>query len=179
MMFLASPHYNERPKGMLIELIVLHAISLPEHYFGQEHISDLFMGVLDHQAHNSFESLQGLRVSSHFLITRQGQVVQFVPCQKSAWHAGISEWRGRQQCNDFSLGIEMIGDEKQPFTLQQYQSCAVLCQQLQKAYPTICDITGHQHIAPSRKWDPGKQWDWVLFEKQMMLSAEHNTLVIV
>lgn len=178
MTFYASPHCNNRPKNMPIELLVLHAISLPQHQFSTQHIIDLFLGKLDHHAHPSFEALRGLEVSAHFLIDREGELIQFVPCHKRAWHAGVSAWKTRQQCNDFSIGIEMIGDEAQTFTPMQYQRCAQLCQTLKTKFPSIDDITGHENIAPIRKWDPGKQWDWPLFHV-LMAQQEHAPLDVI
>ncbi|MDQ6961007.1 MAG: 1,6-anhydro-N-acetylmuramyl-L-alanine amidase AmpD [Mariprofundaceae bacterium] len=178
MIFKASPHHDDRPKNMPIELIVLHAISLPQHQFTTQHIIDLFLGQLDHNAHPGFDELRDLQVSAHFLIDRQGQIIQFVPCQKRAWHAGVSQWKSRQQCNDFSIGIEMIGDEEQAFSAQQYQCCAQLCHSLQHLFPSISDITGHENIAPVRKWDPGKQWDWPLFH-HIKNQGKHTILDVI
>ncbi len=166
---LASPHHNDRPDGMAIDLIVLHAISLPAGQFETGYIDDLFTGCLDCSAHADFESLQGLRVSAHFVVDRKGSITQFVACDKRAWHAGQSEWQGRRGCNDYAIGIEMIGDEAQPFTTAQYRETARLCKTLMQRFPTISSerIVGHQDIAPGRKWDPGKQWDWHHFRRSL------------
>jgi AmpD protein len=158
-----------RPDGMSIDLIVLHAISLPAGEFSSVYIDDLFLGRLDWNAHPSFADLKGLRVSAHFVINREGKITQFVACDRRAWHAGESEWRGRSGCNDFAIGIEIIGDEQQAFTAAQYRESARLCRVLMSQYPAISPggIVGHQDIAPDRKWDPGRQWDWQRFRRSL------------
>ncbi len=165
MRILSSPHYNERPESTAIDLIVLHAISLPAGDFSMRYVEQLFLGTLDVAVHPSFADLEGVAVSAHFVVARDGLVTQFVPCEQRAWHAGLSSWQGREQCNDYAIGIEMIGDEQRPFTDAQYRETATLCRQLMYRYPNICRerIVGHQDIAPNRKWDPGKQWDWSRF----------------
>ncbi len=167
MRYLESPHCNARPDSTAIDLIVLHAISLPDGVFEQGYIDDFFMGDLDISGHPSFASLHGIRVSSHFVVNRKGAITQFVPCQKRAWHAGESSWQGRDGCNDYAIGIEMIGDEQRPFTHEQYTETARLCRILMQHYPSISKerIIGHQDVAPDRKWDPGKQWDWQYFHR--------------
>ncbi|MBL4775700.1 MAG: 1,6-anhydro-N-acetylmuramyl-L-alanine amidase AmpD [Mariprofundus sp.] len=169
-----SPHQNARPDGVDIDLIVLHAISLPAGQFALHYIEELFCGRLDHQAHASFKDLQGLQVSAHFVVDRAGDITQFVATDRRAWHAGISSWQGRKACNDFAIGIEMIGDEQQPFSPAQYRETARLCRSLMQRYPVIGSdrIVGHEDIAPGRKWDPGKQWDWQHFRRS--LSHIHN-----
>jgi AmpD protein len=154
---------------MIIDLIVLHAISLPAGEFQSAYIDDLFLGRLDCAAHPSFADLEGLCVSAHFIIGRGGEVSQFVPCDRRAWHAGESEWQDRPGCNDFAVGIEIIGDEQQPFTSAQYRETARLCRVLMNRYPAISSerIVGHQDIAPARKWDPGRQWDWQRFRRSL------------
>jgi len=166
---LHSPHHNARPNGVEIDLIVLHAISLPAGQFESRYIEDLFTGHLDCTAHPSFDSLHGVKVSAHFLIDREGSVTQFVACDRRAWHAGVSEWEGRSGCNDFAIGIEIIGDERSPFTTAQYREAARLCKTMMHRYPLISSrrIVGHQDIAPGRKWDPGKQWDWQHFRRSL------------
>jgi len=166
---LHSPHQNARPKGMAIDLIVLHAISLPAGQFESQCIEDLFMGQLDCAVHPDFQSLKDLKVSSHFVVDRKGEITQFVACCERAWHAGTSEWEGRSGCNDYAIGIEMIGDENHPFTAHQYRETARLCKTLIQRYPAISPqrIVGHQDIAPGRKWDPGKQWDWSHFRRSL------------
>ncbi|MFQ5345344.1 MAG: 1,6-anhydro-N-acetylmuramyl-L-alanine amidase AmpD [Mariprofundus sp.] len=166
---LHSPHHNVRPNGVEIDLIVLHAISLPAGQFNPEYIEALFTGQLDYTAHPDFDSLQGVRVSAHFVVDRAGDVMQFVACNRRAWHAGESEWQGKSGCNDFAIGIEMIGDECNPFTTMQYRETARLCKTLMQRYPAITSerIVGHQDIAPGRKWDPGKQWSWQHFRRSL------------
>jgi len=167
---LNSLHHNARPDGVVVDLIVLHAISLPDGRFESHYIDDLFMGRLDCTAHPSFETLRDLKVSAHFVVDRNGDIAQFVACDRRAWHAGVSEWQGRSACNDFAIGIEMIGDERTPFTAAQYRETARLCKTLMHHYPTISSerIVGHQDIAPGRKWDPGKQWDWPHFRRSLV-----------
>jgi len=158
----ASPNCDERPAGGAIELVVIHAISLPPGEFGGPHIADLFCNRLDCGAHPYFAGLHGLKVSSHFLIRRDGELVQFVSCAQRAWHAGESSWRGRSRCNDFSLGIELEGTDETPFTDAQYAQLAGLTRALAAAYP-VTDIVGHADIAPGRKTDPGPHFDWPRF----------------
>ena len=166
---LVSPHQNQRPEGKAIDMIVLHAISLPPGQFATGPIDDLFLGRLDGGAHPSFAELTGLRVSAHFLIDRQGGMTQYVPCGRRAWHAGDSCWQGQEGCNDFSIGIEIVGDEEQPFTRAQYREAARLCRALMRHYPAIRRerIVGHADVAPGRKWDPGRQWDWDRFRRSL------------
>ncbi len=162
-----SPHQDARPPGVSIDMIVLHAISLPVGVFDVQAVLALFAGTLDCHQHPAFADLQGLRVSSHFVIDRQGGCLMCVPPQRRAWHAGVSIWQGRQQCNDFAIGIELLGDAHTPFTLPQYHRAARLCQQLMQDYPHIqpTRIVGHSDIAPGRKWDPGPWWDWRFFRQ--------------
>jgi len=178
--YISSPHFNERPKDAGIDLIVLHAISLPAGEFETQHVKELFLGQLDIAAHPSFADLQGMRVSSHFVVDRQGKANQFVACDKRAWHAGESSWLGREACNDYAIGIEMIGDEQRPFTHAQYTETARLCRILMQRYPQINAerIVGHQDIAPNRKWDPGKQWDWSRFYRSLAHIRNLNIEVI-
>jgi AmpD protein len=156
---LASPNFNARPPGMPVTLIVLHSISLPPGCFGGEEVERLFTNRLDFSAHPYFEQLRGVRVSSHFFIRRDGELVQFVACEDRAWHAGTSVWRGRSNCNDFSLGIEMEGLEGGLFQAAQYQSLIGLLPTLAQQYP-IDSVAGHEHVAPGRKADPGPGFDW-------------------
>jgi len=154
---------------MAIDLIVLHAISLPSGEFDMHSIQALFTGYLDTTSHPVFSSLEGVRVSAHFVVNRQGVITQFVPTARRAWHAGKSEWQGKADCNNYSIGIEMIGDEAHPFTNAQYRETARLCRMLMEAYPGINTerIVGHADIAPKRKWDPGEQWDWGHFHRSL------------
>lgn len=161
-------------------MIVLHAISLPAGEFEYDYIEALFMGRLDCRAHPSFSDLEGLQVSAHFVVDRTGRIIQFVPCQQRAWHAGLSSWQGRDNCNDFAIGIEMIGDEKSPFTQAQYRETARLCRQLMQRFPAISRqrIVGHQDIAPGRKWDPGIQWQWRKFDRSLQRIRDLNLELI-
>lgn len=140
-------------------LIVVHGISLPPGQFGGNAIAQLFTNRLDGGAHPYYASIAGLKVSAHFLIRRDGELVQFVGCNDRAWHAGESEWKGRGQCNDFSIGIELEGTDDVPYAAAQYTMLARLARALRRAYP-IADIAGHSDIAPMRKTDPGPAFEW-------------------
>jgi len=177
--FIASAHHDARPPHTVIDLIVLHAISLPAGEFSMQHVEALFTGKLDSAAHPSFKSLDGLRVAAHFVVDRDGKVTQFVPFEARAWHAGKSSWQGREGCNDFAIGIEMLGDEDHPFTAQQYRETARLCSALMQRCPEISNdrIIGHQDVAPGRKWDPGRQWSWAHFRRSLA-RIRHNDLNI-
>jgi N-acetyl-anhydromuramoyl-L-alanine amidase len=157
--FVPSPNFDERPTGCEINLLVIHNISLPPDEFGGDGVLDLFTNRLDPEAHSYYRSICGLRVSAHFLIRRDGETIQFVPCEKRAWHAGESCWQGRSRCNDYSIGIELEGSDNVPFADVQYNALAWLTRALQKQYP-IADIAGHSDIAPGRKTDPGPYFDW-------------------
>ncbi len=148
---------------------MLHAISLPPGDFEAQHVESFFMGRLDSGINSSFASLTGLQVSAHFVVDRKGVITQFVPLSKRAWHAGESSWEGHDNCNDYSIGIEMIGDEKEPFTQSQYRETARLCRVLMAHFPDISRqrIVGHQDVAPNRKWDPGRQWQWGKFHRSL------------
>lgn len=154
-----SPNANERPAGACVSLIVVHAISLPPDAFGGPHIEQLFCNSLDPSAHPYFATVAPLRVSAHFVLRRDGTLLQFVDVDRRAWHAGESAWQGRANCNDYSVGIELEGSESTPFTEAQYAQLARLCELLRQRYP-IEAVAGHQHVAPGRKWDPGRQFDW-------------------
>jgi AmpD protein len=157
--FVASPNWDERPPDTKIELIVVHAISLPPGEFGGPAIEQFFLNNLDPAAHPYYAGIAALRVSAHFLVRRTGELVQFVPCSKRAWHAGVSQWRGRAACNDFSIGIELEGADDRAFEAPQYRVLADLTRAIERAYP-IADIAGHAEIAPGRKTDPGPCFDW-------------------
>ena len=157
--YIASPNCDARPEATPPCLIVIHNISLPPNEYGGEGIIALFTNRLDPAAHPYFETIKDLKVSSHFLIRRDGELIQFVPCSQRAWHAGASNWCGRARCNDFSIGIELEGSDFEPFTESQYAQLAQLIPALLAAYP-ILDITGHSDIAPGRKTDPGPFFDW-------------------
>ena len=157
--FRQSPHCDERPPGEKVSLLVIHAISLPPGEFGGDGIDDLYMGTLDPAAHPCFAEIAGLRVSAHFLIRRDGSLTQYVPCDKRAWHAGASEWKGRAGCNDFSIGVELEGADDVPFAEPQYEALAKLIGNLEFRYGKL-DIAGHSDIAPGRKTDPGPWVEW-------------------
>ncbi|MDO8989983.1 MAG: 1,6-anhydro-N-acetylmuramyl-L-alanine amidase AmpD [Sideroxyarcus sp.] len=154
-----SPNCDARPVHTAIDLLVIHGISLPPNEYGGNAIERFFTNTLDHDEHSYYEQLKGVTVSSHFLVRRDGQIVQFVPCGKRAWHAGASTWRGRTRCNDFSIGIELEGSDFEPYTELQYAALARLIRYLKRAYP-IRDIAGHSDIAPGRKTDPGPYFHW-------------------
>jgi AmpD protein len=154
-----SPNQDERPVGEIIRLIVVHSISLPPGQFGGQAIEQLFTNRLDPAEHPYFREVHGLRVSAHFLIRRDGELVQFVATSMRAWHAGTSCWRGRERCNDFAIGIELEGADDQIFTDPQYEGLAKLVRVLRSQYP-IAAVVGHGDIAPGRKTDPGPRFDW-------------------
>jgi AmpD protein len=157
--YVPSPNCDDRPVGTVIDMVVVHAISLPPGQFGGDDIERLFTNCLDPRAHPYFATIAALRVSAHFLIRRDGTVAQFVPVTARAWHAGISAWRGRERCNDFSIGIELEGCDEQPFDPAQYRQLAALILAIKRHYP-ITEIVGHSDIAPDRKTDPGPLFDW-------------------
>ena len=158
----ASPNCDERPAGAEISLLVIHNISLPPGEFGGAGVIDLFLNRLDHTAHPYYAGLRGLHVSSHFFVRRDGELIQFVACDRRAWHAGSSQWRGRQRCNDFSIGIELEGTDALPYADIQYLELARLTSEIASRY-SIQDIAGHSDIAPGRKTDPGPCFDWVRY----------------
>jgi AmpD protein len=162
----ASPNFDARPAHSAIGLLVIHGISLPPNEYGGSAIERFFTNTLDHSAHPYFEQIRGVRVSSHFLVRRDGQIVQFVSCAKRAWHAGASTWSGRTRCNDFSIGIELEGNDFETYTELQYTALARLTRCLKRVYP-IRDIVGHSNIAPGRKTDPGPFFDWEEFHKRL------------
>ncbi|EXI73625.1 MAG TPA: 1,6-anhydro-N-acetylmuramyl-L-alanine amidase AmpD [Candidatus Accumulibacter phosphatis] len=154
-----SPNCDERPAGETVSLIVVHAISLPPASFGGDAITRLFTNRLDAAAHPYFAQIGGLRVSAHFLIRRDGELIQFVSCRKRAWHAGLSSWQGRSRCNDFSLGIELEGCDELTFADAQYECLLTLLGLLCAHFP-VTAVVGHSDIAPGRKTDPGPCFDW-------------------
>ena len=156
---IASPNCDERPAGSSIDLIVVHHISVPPGEFGGPGIEQLFTNRLDSSAHPAYVPIAGLRVSAHFLIRRDGELIQFVPCSRRAWHAGESAWKGRARCNDFSIGIELEGTGDIDYTDAQYARLAALTRALQSRY-RITGIAGHSDVAPGRKQDPGPSFDW-------------------
>jgi AmpD protein len=154
-----SPNQDARPPGVEISLVVIHSISLPPGEYGGEHIERLFTNRLDPAAHPYFREVHALKVSAHILIRRDGEVVQFVPVERRAWHAGASAWRGRSRCNDFSVGIELEGADDAPFEDAQYRELAELIARLAASVP-LQAIAAHSEIAPGRKTDPGTRFDW-------------------
>lgn len=159
----SSPNHDERPEGVVVDLIVVHGISLPPGEFGGPWIDALFTNALDPAAHPYFQAIAGLRVSAHLLIRRNGGLAQYVPFHRRAWHAGASSFAGRSRCNDFSIGIELEGADQVPYEDRQYQRLAMVIQALRAAYPTLARgwLAGHADIAPGRKTDPGPAFDWV------------------
>jgi len=158
-----SPNFDARPAEVPIDLIVIHSISLPPGVYGGRGIEQLFTNQLDPDAHPYYAQIAGLKVSSHFLIRRDGEVVQFVPVGERAWHAGLSNWHGRERCNDFSIGIELEGDDETPFMVAQYLALQGLLVSLVATWP-VRAITSHAHIAPTRKTDPGPCFDWAMVQ---------------
>ena len=154
-----SPNFGPRPGAQPPSLLILHSISLPPGVYGGDEIERLFTDRLDWDLHPYFETIRGLQVSAHFLIRRDGACVQFVSCDDRAWHAGRSSWRGRENCNDFSIGVELEGLEGDTFEPAQYRQLARLTRALAAKYP-IAEAVGHEHVAPGRKADPGPGFDW-------------------
>lgn len=155
-----SPNFDARPPATEISLIVVHAISLPPGEFGGDAIERFFTNRLDPNEHPYFATIADLRVSAHFLIRRDGELLQFVSCVERAWHAGASSWNGRSRCNDFSLGIELEGGDEWPYSEAQYQRLLELVALLRAHYP-VTAVVGHADIAPGRKTDPGPHFDWL------------------
>ncbi len=150
----------------MVDLIVVHSISLPPGQFEDSNVQALFTNQLDWDAHPYFQAMRGTKVSSHFYIRRDGQLWQFVSCDDRAWHAGQSNFMGRENCNDFSIGVELEGLEGDRFEAEQYQTLAAVCLALKSRYP-ISHVVGHEHIAPGRKFDPGPGFDWGLLAKSV------------
>ena len=167
-----SPNFGARPARTPIHLVVVHAISLPPGEYGSSHVLDLFTNHLAIHEHPYFQSLQGLQVSAHFFIRRQGQLWQLVSCDDRAWHAGVSSFNGQDQCNDFSIGIELEGLDGHTFEASQYETLSTLCAALRDAYP-IEHIVGHEHIAVGRKQDPGPGFDWARLQRDLGWPASH------
>ena len=160
---LASPNFGARPAGAQIDLIVLHSISLPPGAYGGNQVQELFTNRLDWDADPYFDRIRGMEVSSHFYVRRDGELWQFVSCDDRAWHAGASSWRGRDNCNDDSIGIELEGLEGQTFEDEQYETLTSLCPVIAQHYP-VAFIAGHEHVAPGRKQDPGSGFDWLALQ---------------
>lgn len=168
--YFPSPNYDERPAGEEISLLVIHGISLPPGEFGGSYIHAFFSNQLDCSQHPFFMEIADLKVSSHLFIDRLGQLWQFVPFTKRAWHAGHSSFNGRSNCNNFSIGIELEGTDVIPYTLAQYEQLARVSQLLLQTYPklTVDTIKGHSDIAPGRKTDPGKAFDWDFYQELLV-----------
>ena len=172
-----SPHHDARPSGVATDLVVLHGISLPPGEFGGAAIEQLFTGTLPPQGHPYFAEIAGLRVSAHVLVRRDGEVLQFLPFGARAWHAGASQYAGRTNCNDFSIGIELEGADDVPYTDAQYLQSAALLRALFQAYPDLAPtrVVGHSDIAPGRKTDPGPSFDWARLNQSIERNGEHPT----
>jgi AmpD protein len=160
--YLPSDNYDLRPNNMDIDTIIIHCISLPEGSYGNDNVSDLFTNKLDITKNKSFSSLIGLRVSSHVFIKRNGEIIQFVPFNMKAWHAGVSKHKDRENCNDFSIGIELEGTSNSVFTDEQYNKLKEIIKLMKTCYPKIVEgnIIGHNKVSPDRKEDPGAFFDW-------------------
>ena len=159
-----SPNCDDRPEGTAVILLVVHGISLPPGEFGGPGIVELFTNRLDPAADPYYRTVANIKVSAHFLIRRDGALTQFVPCVKRAWHAGTSSWRGRADCNDFSVGVELEGTDDVPYEAAQYTMLARLARALRRRYP-IAEVAGHSDVAPGRKTDPGPAFDWPRFRR--------------
>lgn len=166
-----SPNYDLRDDPTDISLIVVHNISLPPDEYGSDDIIDFFLNKLDHAKHEFYQEIKGVEVSSHYLIRRCGEIIEFVPPEKRAWHAGVSEYKGRNNCNDFSIGIELEGSDNEEFEQIQYAKLAQLIALLRAKIPklnkdkNLANIVGHSDIAPGRKTDPGPYFDWEILKK--------------
>jgi len=165
-LWLPSPNYDARPPGVAVDLLVVHAISLPPGEFGGPWIDALFQNRLDPLAHPCFKEIEGLEVSAHFLIRRDGELRQYVLTGDRAWHAGASEWKGRPRCNDFSIGVELEGADDVPFAEPQYDTLEALARALVARYGTL-DLAGHSDVAPGRKTDPGPWFEWERFRARV------------
>ena len=169
---LHSPNFGERPVSTsAVDLIVVHSISLPPGEYGNGAVQQLFTNTLDWESHPYYQSIRGLEVSSHFFVARTGALWQFVDCDQRAWHAGPSRYRGRSNCNDDSIGIELEGLEGNTFEPAQYSTLATLCREIATRYP-VRHVAGHEHIAPGRKHDPGAGFDWLTLQNALQWPAE-------
>lgn len=165
-----SPNFGPRPEGSRIDLALIHSISLPPGRYGGDEIERLFTNTLDWHAHPYFEGIRGLEVSSHFVLRRDGGLMQFVSCDDRAWHAGRSSWQGRENCNDYAIGIELEGLEGEHFESAQYRMLVTLLRALRRQYG-ITSVAGHEHVAPGRKLDPGPGFDWTGLARRLQWSA--------
>lgn len=168
---LPSPNFGPRPAGSEVDLVVLHSISLPPGEYGGDHVQRLFTNTLDWDAHPYFQTIRGLQVSAHFYVRRDGALWQFVGCDDRAWHAGASSWQGRDNCNDFSIGIELEGLEGGEFEPAQYDALQQLLPAIAQRYP-LRHVAGHEHVAPSRKQDPGPGFDWARLRRGLAWAAD-------
>ncbi|HTT07618.1 MAG TPA: 1,6-anhydro-N-acetylmuramyl-L-alanine amidase AmpD [Gammaproteobacteria bacterium] len=168
--YLQSPNCDDRPPGVAIDLLVIHGISLPPGKYGGPYIDQLFTNQLSSDEHPYFTTLAGLRVSAHVLIRREGDMTQYVPFHRRAWHAGASVFRGREGCNDYSIGIELEGTDTDAYTDAQYARLAGVCRILMRQWPAIGEdrIVGHSDVAPGRKTDPGTGFDWRRFRELLL-----------
>jgi len=164
-----SPNYNCRPDGTAVDLLVIHNISLPPAQFGTPYIELFFQNKLPCSDHDYFETIQGIEVSSHFLIKRSGEIVQFVSCNDRAWHAGKSNYCSVDNCNDFSIGVELEGTDDIAYSGMQYDALSALTSAIQAAYPAVTNdrITGHSDISPGRKTDPGASFNWPRYRETL------------
>ena len=169
---LDSPNFGARPPGALVDLIVLHSISLPPGVYGGQQVQRLFTNTLDWGEHPYYQQIEGLKVSAHFFICRQGDLWQFVSCDDRAWHAGVSNYRGRDNCNDDSIGIELEGLEGELFEAAQYETLNGLCASLAARYP-VQHIAGHEHVAPERKGDPGAGFCWAQLQQGLAWPSQY------
>jgi AmpD protein len=167
---LQSPNFGPRPQDARIDLVVVHSISLPPGRFGGDEVQRLFTNTLDWEAHPYFKSIEGATVSAHFYVRRNGELWQFVSCDDRAWHAGASHYRGRDNCNDDSIGIELEGLEGGTFETAQYEALADVCAAIAQHYP-VEHLAGHEHIAPGRKADPGAGFDWAALQRSLGWAA--------
>ncbi len=171
--YIASPNCDDRPTGT-IDLLVIHNISLPPGEFSGDAVLRLFTNTLDATAHPYYQDIAQLKVSAHFFIRRDGQIIQLVSCLKRAWHAGLSCWQGRLRCNDFSIGVELEGSDTVAFTAAQYAALHELTRALRKVYP-LSGIAGHSDIAPQRKTDPGGCFDWLGYLSRLAMPEPLHT----
>ena len=171
-----SPNADERPPGTLVDLLVIHNISLPPGEFGGSWVDDLFLNRLDPDAHPYFAAIADLRVSSHLLIRRDGAAVQYVALDRRAWHAGPSVFCGRERCNDYSIGIELEGSDDQPFADAQYRTLVALSERIMQIFPAISTgrVVGHSDIAPGRKTDPGPHFDWARYRADLSIDSANR-----
>lgn len=170
--YFASPNQDDRPEKEKVNLLVIHNISLPPNHFSGDDVKDFFLNQLNFAKHPSYQTISHLKVSSHLWIRRTGEILQFVPFHRRAWHAGESDFQGRKKCNDFSIGIELEGSDSVPFTEIQYKQLVACTHAIMQAYPAITphSVVGHEDIAPGRKTDPGPLFDWLHYRSQLVMT---------